>query len=67
MKTFKLFLCAYDGQINTRMLEVLALDEELALSVARLAVNTLWPDSTSSSIIIDESRVCLDMLEPSMN
>lgn len=67
MKRFKVFLCAYDGQINTRLFELLALDEELVRSVASLTIDTMWPDSTSSSILIDESRLCLDMLEPSMN
>jgi hypothetical protein len=67
VKRFKVFLCAYDGQINTRLFELLALDEELVRSVASLTIDTMWPDSTSSSILIDESRLCLDMLEPSMN
>jgi hypothetical protein len=67
MKTFNVFVTAYDGELDARLFEILAIDEELATSAARMAINHMWPDAICSKMIITEKGLCLDMLEPSNN
>jgi hypothetical protein len=67
VKTFNIFVVAWDGQLNSRMFEVGALDEQLAVASAEEALLQIWPDATQTTMIIAQQRMCLDMLEPSMN
>jgi hypothetical protein len=67
MKTFNIFVVAWDGQLNSKLFEVKAIDAELARAAASDAIPQLWPRATETTMIMAEHKLNLDMLEPSMN
>ena len=67
MKKFDVFICSHDTDLNSRVLQVDAVDEELAEGAAKLAINVLWPDAFISRYTVIQRTIPLDMLEPSMN
>jgi len=67
MKKYTIFVVAWDGQLNSKMMEVKAIDKDLALAAAETALLYMWPDATQTTMMIAEQRLCLDMMEPSRN
>ena len=67
MKSFSLYICAYEFDLEAKIIDIMAKDEELAEEVAKFAIKEYWPYAKMSSYIVYERCINLEMLTPSDN